>query len=198
MEDIKLNEKESFELIARMIQNTQNKLSKGQGNYFLIWGYVTLLTTIGVFLTTTFTGDYRWNFLWFAIPVIGYPLFFINRRNNPKGIVTYLDQIIGYIWITFGVVVLLFSIISITQLAHINILLIILLLGGMGCTLTGLIIKFPYCIFAGFLTLVLSISILFVNSYYYYYLVMSIAFIVMMIIPGHILNYKGRKQCLKN
>ena len=40
MEDRKLNEKESLELITQMIQNTRRNLDAGGGNMFLLWGYV--------------------------------------------------------------------------------------------------------------------------------------------------------------
>ena len=39
MEDKKLNEKESLELITQMIQNTRRNLDTGSGNMFLVWGY---------------------------------------------------------------------------------------------------------------------------------------------------------------
>ena len=45
MEDKKLNEKESLELITQMIQNTRQNLDTGSGNMFLVWGYVSVLVT---------------------------------------------------------------------------------------------------------------------------------------------------------
>lgn len=41
MEERKLNEKESLELIAQMIQNTKNRLETNCGMPFLFWGYTT-------------------------------------------------------------------------------------------------------------------------------------------------------------
>lgn len=38
MEDRKLNEKESLELITQMIRNTRRNLDAGSGNMFLLWG----------------------------------------------------------------------------------------------------------------------------------------------------------------
>lgn len=38
MEERKLNEKESLELIAQMIQNTKNRLETNCGMPFLFWG----------------------------------------------------------------------------------------------------------------------------------------------------------------
>ena len=48
MEDRQLNEKESLELIAQMIRNTQHGLEKGKGIPFLIWGYVTITVSLAV------------------------------------------------------------------------------------------------------------------------------------------------------
>ena len=48
MKDKELNEKESLELIARMIRNTRRNLDTGSGNSFLVWGYVGVLVTLAV------------------------------------------------------------------------------------------------------------------------------------------------------
>ena len=42
MEEKKLNEKESLEIITRMIQETKNKLEVGDGNMLLLWGYLSM------------------------------------------------------------------------------------------------------------------------------------------------------------
>lgn len=39
MNDRVLNEKESLELIAQMIQNTKSRMTRNSGAPFLIWGY---------------------------------------------------------------------------------------------------------------------------------------------------------------
>ena len=38
MEEKKMTEKESLELVSRMIQATRQNLVKGSGNYFLVYG----------------------------------------------------------------------------------------------------------------------------------------------------------------
>lgn len=57
MKDKELNEKESLELIARMIRNTRRNLDTGSGNSFLVWGYVGVLVTLAVWAGVTFTGN---------------------------------------------------------------------------------------------------------------------------------------------
>ena len=46
MEERKLNEKESLELIAQMIQNTKNRMETNCGMPFLLWGYTTVFTSL--------------------------------------------------------------------------------------------------------------------------------------------------------
>ena len=55
MEERKLNEKESLELITQMIQNTRRNLDTGSGNMFLVWGYVSVLVTLTVLAGVYFT-----------------------------------------------------------------------------------------------------------------------------------------------
>ena len=50
MENKKLNEKESLELISQMIQNTRTRVEKDGGTPFLIWGYGTVIISLLVWL----------------------------------------------------------------------------------------------------------------------------------------------------
>lgn len=97
MEERQLNEKESLELITRMIQNTQRKLEKGNGMPFLVWGYTTIVVSLLVWYFLSTTGDYRMHYLWFLIPVIAGPMMFILLRKNEKGVKTYIDRVVGYV-----------------------------------------------------------------------------------------------------
>ena len=70
MEERKLNEKESLELITQMIQNTKNRLETNCGMPFLLWGYTTTLISLLVWSLVVTTRDYHWQYLWFLLPVI--------------------------------------------------------------------------------------------------------------------------------
>ena len=72
MEEKTLNEKESLEIITRMIQETKNKLEVGDGNMLLLWGYVSVCTAILVYALLLWVQTPQVNWLWFLIPLIGY------------------------------------------------------------------------------------------------------------------------------
>ncbi len=191
MEDKKLNEKESLELISRMIRNTQNRMVQRSGVPFLIFGYLTVIVSLLVwyFLTTTHNG--QWNYLWFLIPVIGFPAV-ISVKKREKPVKTFVDKVIQYVWFVLGITGFSVSMVSMFYWS-IPILFIIILLMGAGTAITGLIIQFKPIVFSGFLGLLLSYSCLVVTGTDRI-LIFATVFLVMMVIPGHILNYKSRKS----
>lgn len=191
MEERQLNEKESLELIARMIQNTQRKMEKGNGMPFLIWGYTTVVVSLLVWYFLSATGDYRMHFLWFLIPVIGGPVTFFLTRKYEKGVRTYIDRVVGYVWLVLGLTGFMISIMAMF-FWDLPILFIIILLMGSGTAITGLITRFLPIAVAGFTGIVLSLACLFTQGTGQI-LVFAAVFLVMMVIPGHILYAKGRR-----
>ncbi len=104
MEDKKLTQNESLELISRMIKETRNNMERGGGSIYLLWGYVSLFVSLAVYCLLLNTGDYRFNWLWFVIPVIGYPGMIYMLKKREKGAVTIVGRVISNIWIVLGVV----------------------------------------------------------------------------------------------
>ena len=130
MENKKLNEKESLELISQMIQNTRTRVEKDGGTPFLIWGYGTVIISLLVWYMVASTGKYEWQYLWFLLPAIGFPGTLWVTRKNESPVKTYIDRVVNYIWIVFGSAGFLVSCVSIAY--PLPILFIILLLNGNG------------------------------------------------------------------
>lgn len=190
MADKTLNEAQSLELITRMIQNTRQRMERNAGRPFLIWGYLTIATALAVWYAISRTHNYNWNLLWFAMPVIGSSLMWLTRSRKPAGVTTFIDRIVGQIWLVLGLTALLVSALAMFSSLHLHILFIILLLMGIGTTLSGLVIRFRACIVGGVLGIGLSILCLWftpLNSYLFF----AGAFFVIMVVPGHILNYQS-------
>jgi hypothetical protein len=193
-----LDEKESLELIARMIRNTQQGLERGAGFPMLIWGYATIFATLAVWIAVRLTSDYHYNFLWFLIPLIGLVGMMLQKKH-PAGVRTYLDQVIRYIWMVLGSTAFMLSVMSITtSLWTLPILFIIILIMGIGIVLTGLVIAFKPAIIGGIVALLIGVAHYLIPDYDMKMLTFALAFVVMYIIPGHILNDRARKACLKN
>ena len=195
MENNKFNEKDSLELITRMIQNTQNRIAEKPGQHFMFWGYLTIVVTIAVWCTLIFTNDAQWNLLWLAIPVIGWPANYIMGRNAKKTqlVTTYIDKIINYVWTIFGLLTWTFMIMLMMNSFE-NVLFVVLQLISASVILTGLIARFKILIVTGSIVMLTSIATIFITDFNYQMFNFILSFVIMMVIPGHILNYRGRNQ----
>ncbi len=173
-----------------MINDTRQRVIHNMGTPFLVMGYITVISSLAVWYAFERTGDYRWQYLWFPIPAAGIGYWLWSTRHKRKKIVTtYVDRIVGYIWITFGIVGFLQSMLAIVT--SLPILYLMVLLMGLGTALTGLIIRFRAYTFAGlFSAVMLAPGCLLVEGMDAC-LVFAAAFVVMMVIPGHIFNYQS-------
>ena len=207
MEEKKLTEKESLEVITSMIARTKVRYL-GSGNILLMWGYLTVFTSILVWMLLATTRQNVWNWLWFAIPVIGMSLTFImvRREKRTEGAVSYSDKITSQLWSIFG-------------LSEIVLTLICLgfsLIGGIKCWIAmmvytliaapfaeiaqGLIFKEKSLTWGGIVGLAIGmVTICCVIGYIpllaNWFMPLFILFwVVMMIVPGHIINHKAKKE----
>jgi hypothetical protein len=190
MEDKILNEKESLELISQMIQNTQQKLQSGRGKEFLVYGYITVCISLAVYALLVLTGSYYSHLLWYAIPLLGSIVMFLNGRKKEKYSKTFIERIINNIWMVLGGAMILVALAEF--FVRLPIISFILLLSGIAVTLTGLTIKYRPIVICGIIGALTCILPFFFKGNEQS-LIFAAAVIIMMIVPGHILQFKGRK-----
>ena len=200
MEERKLNEKESLELIAQMIQNSKKNLQVGRGNQFILWGWLGAITSLVVMGMLMWTNNPMWNWLWFAIPVIGCPTMMWQMKKEEKPVVTFTDKVLIAIWKTIGTIGIL-SILLMAYIAHNNQLIIpgIILLLGIGSAISGVVLdnkriqSWISCTF-GF-TMIVSLRIAFDDTNpIWNNITFFIANMGMSVIPGYILNKEAKKH----
>ena len=203
MEEKKFTEKESLELISQMIQATRKNLVKGQGNYFIIYGYTAAILSIIIYTLLCMTHTPWWWAGWFLmfLPVI--ILSFKEKRNTPT-VITYTDSMVNKVWQVVGT---LFSLTVLVMLALSFIvgrcdftlmLPLCLLYASIGTAITGLVIREKCLLYLPFVGFVLAIYMLMSytinnSATILWNLYFGLSFVVMMIIPGHILNNKSEK-----
>ena len=211
MEEKKLDAQESIELITRMIRNTRQRLERHSGRPFLIWGY----TTVGIsLLNYTFNivgDDPEWSLTWFLIPVLGFVLMRLfpeKRSTEPR---TEIDRIVNALW---RVCSLSLSPIFILCIFHgwsyrPSLFALITLVMSIGTAATGQIVRSKIYTAAGFLGMAGTAAIALwdfylkqlpdpqrINCYMLNNetLIFAAIFLVMMVIPGHIINYRTRHE----
>ncbi|MCD8034896.1 MAG: hypothetical protein LUF83_11490 [Alistipes sp.] len=189
MEDRKLEAAESLELIGRMIENTRSRIVRNSGRPLLAWGYATVLTTLVVWGAVVGFQDPRWNFLWLLLPVLGWLLMWLMRGKRTEGEArTFVDRVIGNVWFVMGLTAMFVSLLTLFTPIRLPILFIILLIMGMGTAVTGLIIRFTPAVAGGTAAIVLAPLTMLVGNMWQP-LLFIVGFVVMMIVPGHILNH---------
>ncbi|MCD8080173.1 MAG: hypothetical protein LUF04_07115 [Bacteroides sp.] len=195
MEDRNLNEQESLELISRMIRNTRERMEEYTGIHFLIWGYTTVAVSVIIWYMFTFSkADTQvWNWFWLAIPVIGGLVYWLySRHSHPPRSESYLDRVIFCVWLVLGITGAGVALLALLAVVPIPVLFLIALIMGMGSTITGLIVQFTPLVVAGIAGLALA-GLLLVIPGPNQILCFALIFVVLMIVPGHILNYLGRR-----
>ena len=138
-------------------------------------------------------------------PVISY-----KQRGCEPAVVTYTDKTISSVWQVFGcmfgltfVLIAAFCVLYEQSVNFILMLPLSLLYCGLGVSINGIILREKWMIYSPVVAFVLVIYMLMslINHgpvTVLWYLYFGLSFVVMMIIPGHILNNKAKKQCLKN
>ena len=206
MDEKKLTEKESLELIASMIARTKTRYL-GSRN-MLMWGYLVVITTICVWVLLASTHNPVWNWLWFAIPIIGFPTMFMMAHNHQRhrGATSYSDKVTSRLWTIFGIseivlIILCFCFSLIGEVDCWGAMLVYSILLAPGAVIAqGLIVRENSLLFGGVFGLIAGMIYvccvvgeipLRVNWYMPLFI---LAWVAMMIIPGHILSNKEKQQ----
>lgn len=209
MEDKKLNEKESLALITQMINSSKENMEIGQGNIMLIYGYFTTVLSIVLFVLISLTHNFIWSWGWMLMFVI-WPIMSYRQRQRPPKVVTYTDKVISKVWQVMGwmfiVTFLTIGIIEFSFARYIDFILMLplsLIYCGIGVSITGIIIQERWMTYTPQIAFIIAIYMLTMlmigeKATTLWYLYFGLSFVFMMIIPGHIVNNKAQKQCLKN
>ncbi len=103
MEEKIINEKESIELIARMISDTKSRLEVGDGNILLYWGLLTVAVATIVWCAVTITGNAAYNGLWGLLAFGWLFNYRLTKEKKSRGYRSYTDKMCSVIWTTVGV-----------------------------------------------------------------------------------------------
>ncbi|MCL3852570.1 hypothetical protein [Parabacteroides leei] len=209
MEERTLNEKESLALITQMINSSKKNMEIGQGNIMLIYGYFTTVLSIVLFALISLTHNFIWSWGWMLMFVI-WPIMSYRQRQKPPKVVTYTDKVISKVWQVMGwmfiVTFLTIGIIEFSFARYIDFILMLplsLIYCGIGVSITGIIIQERWMTYTPLIAFIIAIYMLTMltigeKATTLWYLYFGLSFVFMMIIPGHIVNNKAQKQCLKN
>jgi len=77
-----MSAKQSLDLIAETINNSRKGIIRNSGKHFILWGILLTLFSLAVYFLWKTSGQAMWNCLWFAMPLVGFPLSCRLRRKS--------------------------------------------------------------------------------------------------------------------
>ena len=123
---------------------------RNSAKYFLLWGALLTAVSLIVYLLWNLTGKPQWNFLWFAMPVIGYPLAALMGKYDVAVPQNEVSKMLTGVWRVFGVFAITLSVVAIC-LVPMNVSLIIVIILGLAECMSGVLLKNWPIIVCGFL-----------------------------------------------
>lgn len=214
MEDKKINEKESLELITQMILQTKRRFETSDGNMLLSWGILTVAVAAIVMVTLMVVKDPSCQTLW-ALMALG--SFFFRKKekaDKAKAHRTYIDTISNNIWkfaagmiwpVVIICVVLEYFVRPCVGYHNVNspwLLLYVFALIVMGGALAmqGIVIKVKSLVVGGFIgvsagMIVVGLALCQVPvTVYWGYPLLMVCFMLMMVVPGIIMRNQARND----
>ncbi len=188
-----LSAEQSLQLIEGMINKAKNRFSDDSFLY-LLWGWVILICSVGQFIILKFSlfnnSGMIWVLTWVAVVV---QIIYLVKRKKKEKVKTYADELIGFLWMTFGISMLLLTFILGKTNTWAIMYPVVLMMYGIPTFLTGVVMKFTPLKVGGISCWVLSIIATFLAPIYMLLLV-AIAMLTAWIIPGYLLRNLYKKQ----
>jgi hypothetical protein len=201
MEKDNLTPEESFDIINKAISNFKMNY-KENSKVFLLWGWILTLASLSSFIILKISSSWeahelmvgKWElkgliFLgnWIVFCSFGFIImyFMVRKMKKNKKVYSHIDKFIDNLW--WVIAPSFFIAIFICIKYEIAPPPLMLLIGGIATTTTGLAIKFKPLIFGGMSFFIFSISSTFVTNEYLA-LVVCAAIICGYLIPGYFLK----------
>lgn len=195
--DNSFSPQQSLQLIESMINRAKDKFAE-DGFMYLVWGWMVFICSLLQFLLLHVFQYAQHYIVWLTtIPVFIYQYFYISKKQKRQTVQTYTDYIIGFVWLTFSIVIVLLGFLIgflTTGEYFTHIIHILLAVYGMPVFLTGVIVRFKPLILGGITCWVLCIISTFIKSYDYQFLLIPVAMLVAWIIPGYMLRSRYKQQ----
>ncbi|MEO7316542.1 MAG: hypothetical protein ABIW47_15235 [Ginsengibacter sp.] len=186
MEEKVLTEKESLALITGMITKAKNHYHES-GSSALLWGFANVICFVLAYLQEENWISLPFNPFWLMIIAVILQVYFSWKERASKRTVTFKDETHYYVWLAFGISILILTVAGgFSEIGYI-VLPLILLLFGIPTFISGCIKKFKPLIFGGIVCWILSVISFFFRENEVFLLVAMGAFFAW-VIPGFILR----------
>lgn len=194
----------SLRLITETIERSRRTMAKNSGKPMILWGSLVAVTSVVIWLLWTKTGSPMWNFLWFAMSVIGTICSRLISRNQEQVPASEISRILGKVWMWFGIfatgffalvllVALLRYALGMSGIIQIDMTMLILMMMGLCGAISGSVLKLKPITVSSVVATVLSVIFLLMipDGSPLQILTFLIMGVFALIVPGVILQRKA-------
>ena len=189
-----MTQQESLKIMAQMIAATRQKMERNDSKQLLLWGYLSLCVTILVYGGIQAGWSVHTNWLWFAIPLIGWPCSMWLEKKESTAVTSYADGINNRIWSLFGGILGILPFVLIFTGHSDWILRLEMLFLSNGITTSGLTYRSRPFTICGLIGMLIVCPLFSDISWSAEVGCMALIFILTLIVPGHILNAQNRRH----
>lgn len=188
--DKQISAQASLALIESMINKAQNRFSEN-GTLYLLWGWIVFFCSLGHYMMLQYTNiGNKSGLIWMATWVaVIYQFFYLSKHKKSETVKTYTDEIINYVWVTFGICMALVSFIMAKLGTWAMLYSFILLFYGIPTFLSGIIMRFNPLKIGGITCWLISVTSVYIQSKEIILLLIP-AVLSAWIIPGYLLRKK--------
>lgn len=140
----------SLQLISETFNNSRKEILRGSAKFFMLWGALLTVVSLVIYFLWHLTGKPEWNFLWFAMPVIGYPIAALMGKYSKAIPQNEVSKMLSSVWGVFGAFAITLSLIALFLIPMRVTLIIVIILGLAEC-ISGALLKNWPTIIGGFL-----------------------------------------------
>ena len=208
MKEKNLTPQESMSIITAMIDNSKHRVAMTDLKISVMWALLTVATAAAVLVLGLVVNKAWINFIWFAIPVIGFPVnMFMSRKScSERNVTTFVDRISSGIWKAVGFIAVVLTLMctgfSLCGFSRIWLVMFYyaFIVVGFGSTAQGLLVRENAYVFGGLFSVIsgfilvgltlCGIPLLAVWAYPLY----IVCFLLMFVVPAAIVAGKLKKE----
>ena len=198
-----LSTENSLRIITETMERSRMAIAKNSGKTIGRWGVLVAVTSIVVYFLWSKTGNPAWNLLWFAMGAIGGVFTAVSARNREKVPVNEISRVVGKTWMWYGLLTTaFFALIWVAALIrskweqpgviNVNLTMIIVMMMGLASVVSGVVMRMKSIVACSVIATLLSVMFAFLVNGPEQILVFVILGVVGLVIPGLILQNKGK------
>ena len=191
MQQENFSPQQSIDLIQSMILKTKNTVADSSV-FFLLWGWVVFIACLLQYFLKNIVHYQHHYYAWLMIIIgIAGSVYLGSQQDKKTKVKTYIDESIDHLWVSIGITFLALALIF-AKIGYENSFTFYILLYGIGCFVTGRLIKFTPLVWGGIGAWLLAI----LSAYLDYdtnILITAASILISYIIPGYLLRTKYKK-----